>query len=61
MSNPFFAKLSAKALTNPDDVCFDLHGMSGLEKSLTFSHMRKGLLTRHKASRNMACEKVMWS
>ncbi|HBT69812.1 MAG TPA: hypothetical protein DEB63_18220 [Agrobacterium sp.] len=41
MSNPFFAKLSAKALTNPDDVCFDLHGMSGLEKSLTFSHMRK--------------------
>ena len=41
MSNSFFAQLSAKAVENPHGICFELHGMTGQEKSLSFSHMRK--------------------
>ncbi len=40
MTNPFFEALSRKSRSHPDDVCFDLYGISGHEKSLSFSHMK---------------------
>lgn len=40
MTNPFFEALSRKAKSHPDDVLFDLYGVSGHEKSLSFSHVQ---------------------
>lgn len=39
MTNPFFEALSRKSRSHPEDICFDLFGVSGHEKSLSFSHM----------------------
>ncbi|NRQ14609.1 AMP-binding protein [Ensifer sesbaniae] len=39
MANPFFEALTGKSKNFPEEVCFDLHGIAGHEKRLTFSHV----------------------